>query len=70
MCLKSTRAWFETKSRDQIVATVETGSIPVGCTKFIRNIGKSGLIRLVWDEETEGSNPSIPTKELTLTYGV
>ena len=26
------------------------------------SVGKSGLIRLVWDEETEGSNPSTRTK--------
>jgi hypothetical protein len=29
--------------------------------KTIRSVGKSGSIRLVWDQEIEGSNPSIPT---------
>ena len=33
---------------------------------FSRSVGKSGLIRLVWDQEIEGSNPSTPTIYRTL----
>ena len=37
-----------------------TGSSPVSRTKQL-SVGKSGSIRLLWEQETEGSNPSTET---------
>ena len=34
------------------------------------SVGKSGLIRLVWDQEIEGSNPSTRTSYIAVDFWV
>ena len=57
--------WFDSISR----AGAQGGdarfeSLPIVSTTGVmsyRGVGKSGLIRLIWDQEIGGSNPPTPT---------
>ena len=67
--------WFESNlhlhipgkcyGRTAASKSARRGSIPWPGAKS-RRVGKSGLIRLLWEQETEGSNPSTPINYMIL----